>query len=196
MENQNGQVVLLVGGVGYGLTVSARTASRLPAVGEQAHLYTRLYVREDIMRLYGFSGVGERAAFDLLTGVPGVGPALCLALLSEMGVGELLQAVMAGDTQRLTRVKGVGRRTAEKLLLELRNRSDELAVCLTPEEQQEAASGAELSGGAAKDAIAGLEALDVPPAQARKAVARAIELLGENASVEELIREGLRHRRG
>jgi Holliday junction DNA helicase RuvA len=197
LERQGNRLVVDVGGVGYGLSVSARTAGAVGATGGRVRLWVRTFVREEILRLYGFARRSERDAFDLLLGIPGVGPGICLALLSEMGIGEILQAALTGDAKRLTRVKGIGKKVAEKMLLELKGKTDELAACLSPEEQQEAAAAGEpvLAGGAAHDAVAALEALDVPPAQARRAVAKAVTILGEDAGVEELVREGLRHRR-
>jgi Holliday junction DNA helicase RuvA len=195
LERHEQRLVLGVGGVGYGVTVSARTAATLGAVGQPARLWVRTFVREDVLRLYGFARPAERDAFDLLLGISGVGPAICLALLSEMSVGDILQAAVAGDARRFTRVKGIGKKLAEKILLELKGKTVELAACLTPEEHHAAIGGPELAGVAARDAVAALEALDVPLAQARRAVAKALEILGAETTTEALVKEGLRHRR-
>ena len=185
------------GGVGYGVSATRGTAEAAGAIGAEVALWIRTYVREETLRLYGFSRRQERDAFDLLLTIPGVGPSLCLAILSDLAIGELVQAVVAGDAKRLTSVKGIGKKVAEKILLELKskNKMEALAACLTPQEHRDALAAPILAGSAALDAVAALEALDVTPTQARKAIAKALEILGADAPTEALVREGLRHRR-
>jgi Holliday junction DNA helicase RuvA len=199
LERQGPRLTINVGGVGYGVTATAGAADAAGQPGDRARLWIRTYVREDALRLFGFARSAEREAFDLLMGVPGVGPVICLAMLSELSLGELVQAVSIGDAKRLTVVKGVGNKVAEKILLELKSKAkmEALTACLTPEERHDAAHAAPEAplSEAAVDAIAALEALDVPSAQARKAVARALEVLGLDASAQALVKEGLRHRR-
>jgi holliday junction DNA helicase RuvA len=113
-------VVLDVGGVGYEVAVAVGTLIELPGVGEDAVLHTHLYVREDQMALYGFSAGDDRDLFRTLLGVSGVGPKVALAILSTMDADELRRVVASEDAAALTAVPGIGKRSAQKLLLELR----------------------------------------------------------------------------
>ena len=115
-------VVLSCGGVGYKLAVSAETLGKVPAAGKPATLHTHLIVRDDALLLYGFATEAERDLFLLLIGVQSVGPKVALAVLSGGSPRELLAAVAAGDTARLQAVQGVGKRTAERIVVELREK--------------------------------------------------------------------------
>lgn len=115
-------VVLDVGGVGYETAAAPRTLAGLPPVGEEIVLHTHLYVREDQMALFGFSTADERDLFRLLIGVSGVGPKVGLAILSTLTPDELRAAVASDDIAALTSVPGIGKRSAQKLLLELKPR--------------------------------------------------------------------------
>ena len=113
------QVVVDVAGVGYEVDVPMSTFFNLPATGETVTLHTHLAVREDAHVLYGFGSVEERAAFRRLIRISGVGARTALALLSGLSVADLAQAVAVQDTARLTKVPGIGKKTAERLLLGL-----------------------------------------------------------------------------
>jgi Holliday junction DNA helicase RuvA len=115
-------VVVSCGGVGYRLAVSAETLRHTPAIGNPATLHTHLIVRDDAIALYGFASEAERDLFLLLIGVQSVGPKLALAVLSGGTPRELLAAVAAGDTARLQAVPGIGKRTAERIVVELREK--------------------------------------------------------------------------
>jgi Holliday junction DNA helicase RuvA len=115
-------VVVAAGGVGYRLAVSAETLRHVPRVGTQATLHTHLIVRDDALLLYGFHSEAERDLFLLLIGVQGVGPKMALAVLSGGSPRELLAAVAAGDVARLQAVPGIGKRTAERIVVELREK--------------------------------------------------------------------------
>ena len=115
-------VVVSCGGVGYRLAVSAETLRQVPAAGKPATLHTHLIVRDDALLLYGFATEAERDLFLLLIGVQSVGPKVALAVLSGGTPRELLAAVAAGDTARLQAVQGVGKRTAERIVVELREK--------------------------------------------------------------------------
>ena len=115
-------VVLSCGGVGYRLAVSSETLRQVPAAGKPATLHTHLIVRDDALLLYGFATEAERDLFLLLIGVQAVGPKMALAVLSGGPPREVLGAVAAGDTARLQAVQGVGKRTAERIVVELREK--------------------------------------------------------------------------
>ncbi len=116
-------VVIDVGGVGYRASTSAATLRALPSIGEECVLHSRMVVREDAMLLFGFADRGERAAFDSLTAVSKVGPKLALSILSAMEPHEVAEAVGRGDVVKLASVPGLGRKTAERLVLELRGKN-------------------------------------------------------------------------
>jgi len=115
-------VVVSCGGVGYRLSVSAETLRHVPRVGEAATLFTHLIVRDDALQLYGFATEEERDLFLLLIGVQAVGPKMALAVLSGGPPREVLGAVAAGDTARLQAAPGIGKRTAERIVVELREK--------------------------------------------------------------------------
>jgi holliday junction DNA helicase RuvA len=125
MEADGEAAVLDVAGVGYQVLVSASTAAVLglsPAGGE-THLFVHThFVKDEPLRLYGFSDLGERRLFQTLIGVQGVGPRVALAILAGMAAGDVVRAIATGDIPRLTQIKGVGRKTAERLALELREK--------------------------------------------------------------------------
>ena len=128
-----GEVVIEAAGVGYKLAVSSETLSSVPAAGEQARLLTHLVLRDDAMHLYGFSTQSERELFLMLIGVQSVGPKVALAVLSGGTPRELLNAIASGDTARFQAVPGIGKRTAERIIVELREKvagkvTDEIVV--------------------------------------------------------------------
>lgn len=120
VDKSDGFVVVDVAGVGYVVAVTPRTMSSLPPVGEEAVLHTHLHVREDQLSLFGFDTASDKELFALLLGVSGVGPKVGLAILATMTPDQLRIAVVSGDTAALTAVPGIGKRSAEKLMVELR----------------------------------------------------------------------------
>lgn len=199
LERRLGHVVIDVGGVGYALAMPPGAAARLGELGAEATVWVRTQVREDAIRLFGFATPQQREAFDVFLTMAGVGPAIGLAILSEMTLADIVQAALTGDAARFRAIKGIGPKLAEKLVFELKGKAELLAAGLPPEARAEAVAGepalAEIRGPAARDAVAALETLDVKPAQAHRAIALALEELGEDATVEQLVREGLKHRR-
>jgi Holliday junction DNA helicase RuvA len=123
VEKDTEGVVIDVGGVGYRASASLATLRALPSLGEECVIHTRLVVREDAMLLFGFAEREERAAFDVLTAVSKVGPKLALSVLSSMSPQEISEAVARGDVLKLASVPGLGKKTAERLVLELRGKS-------------------------------------------------------------------------
>lgn len=118
------RIVLDVGGVGYDIAVAPRGLVELPGVGEEAVLHTHLHVREDQLALFGFPDEDQRDLFQLLLGVSGVGPKVALAILGTMSPDDLRRAVVTEDADALTLVPGIGKRSAQKLMLELRPKLD------------------------------------------------------------------------
>jgi holliday junction DNA helicase RuvA len=137
LSRMGGEVVIEAAGVGYKLAVSTETLSAVPGAGEQARLFTHLVMRDDAINLYGFSTQAERELFLMLIGVQSVGPKVALAVLSGGTPRELLNAIASGDTARFQTVPGIGKRTAERIIVELREKvagkvSDEIVVRHTP----------------------------------------------------------------
>ncbi|MEW5887762.1 MAG: Holliday junction branch migration protein RuvA [Pseudomonadota bacterium] len=124
LEKNPPQITLDVQGVGYEVDVPMSTFYNLPAAGERVSLHTHLLVREDGHFLYGFATEGERTAFRQLLKISGIGARTALAVLSGLSVNDLSQAVAAQEAGRLTRIPGIGKKTAERLLLELRDKLD------------------------------------------------------------------------
>jgi Holliday junction DNA helicase RuvA len=184
------QLLIEVGGVGYELEAPMSTFYALPAPGEEVRLLTHLVVREDAQVLYGFMREEERRLFRLLIKVSGVGPKIALAILSGSDADAFASCIAAGDTASLIRIPGVGRKTAERLILELRDRVTTHAGA-TP------TLGEAAVGGPRGEALAALSALGYRPAEATRMVDAAVGDGGTGAasdaptSTEEIIRRAL-----
>jgi Holliday junction DNA helicase RuvA len=181
------EVVLDVGGVGYRVGVSALCATRLPALGEEAFVRIRTVVREDSLDLYGFLQPVEEELFLMLTSVSHVGPKVAMGVLSGLEPEELLQALSSGDVVRLTKIHGVGRKTAERLVLELKEQARLHAT--------DSAAGKKKKGGASSprsDLVSALVNLGYKDAQAEAAGQAAQDALGAEATFEALFREAMR----
>jgi holliday junction DNA helicase RuvA len=163
--------VIAVNGTGYEVLVPSSVLSALPPVGRTARVHTRLVVRDDAMVLYGFASTDERDSFDALTGVTGVGPKVALAFLSTLAPDTLRRAVASGDVAALTVVPGVGKKVAQRVVIDLRDRfggEGELdeptgpiadvrealrSLGLTPQEASTAISGLEADGREVEDLL-------------------------------------------
>lgn len=176
VDRQSDRVVLDVNGVGYELLVPVSTAARLPAVGKTARLHARLAVREDSMTLYGFASAEERTSFDLLTTVTGIGPKVALAFLSTLSPDALRRAVVAGDIAALTVVPGVGKKVAQRVVLDLRDRfGGEGAMLDGPlSDVREALLALGLSAQEASEAIGTLEDGERPAEELLRDALRAV----------------------
>jgi holliday junction DNA helicase RuvA len=122
LEKRPNHVVVETGGVGYEVAISVPTFSSLPAAGSEVALHIYTHVREDLIALYGFLRPAEKQLFEKLIAVSGIGPKLAITALSGMPADELTEAIRSNDVGRLTRVPGIGRKTAERLVLELRDK--------------------------------------------------------------------------
>jgi holliday junction DNA helicase RuvA len=178
--------ILDVGGVGYLVYCSARTLARLPEPGAAVTLEIETHVREDHIHLYGFSGPSERAWFRLLTTVQGVGARVAMAVQGVLGPDELVQAVAMGDRASLTRAPGVGPKLAQRIIAELKDKVDAIAVQPIPVRL------AAMNGDHAGDAVSALVNLGYRRPEAVGAVSAAVRSLGAEAAVEALIKAGLK----
>ena len=120
------QAIVDVGGVGYEVTITVPTFSELAEAGQEVALHIHTHVREDQIALFGFLRAEEKRLFEKLMTVSGIGPKLAVTILSGMPVGELIGAIRAGDVARLTKIPGIGKKTAERMVLELREKLEEL----------------------------------------------------------------------
>jgi Holliday junction DNA helicase RuvA len=182
VEKSLGDAVMDVQGVGYRVQLSLLSLARLPAEGQLAEVRVRTVVREDAIELVGFLTAEEEQMFLLLTSVSHVGPKLALAVLSGLEVSDLAGALSQGDIARLTRIHGVGRKTAERLVLELKEKAKALA------------SGPQPSGtpGATRDLVSALENLGYRPGDAESVAEAVAGRLGAEAPFEALFREALK----
>ncbi|MGH9641869.1 MAG: Holliday junction branch migration protein RuvA [Terriglobales bacterium] len=116
------QAIVETHGVGYDVTISVPTFSEMPAAGSEVALHIHTHVREDALSLYGFLRIAEKYLFEKLLTVSGIGPKLAITILSGMPAGEMVNAIRGGDVARLTRIPGIGKKTAERMVLELRDK--------------------------------------------------------------------------
>ncbi|HCS43918.1 MAG TPA: Holliday junction branch migration protein RuvA [Pseudomonas sp.] len=191
-EKQPPHLILDVNGLGYELEVPMTTLYRLPSVGEPLTLHTHLVVREDAQLLYGFFGKRERDFFRELIRLNGVGPKLALALMSSLEVDELVRCVQSQDTSALTKVPGVGKKTAERLLVELKDRfkaweTVPAMFALVP--NQPGGPDAVPVATAENDAVSALISLGYKPQEASKAISAIKE---KGLSSEDMIRRALK----
>ncbi len=180
-------LIMQVGGIAYRLNCSSLTMAKLPAVREEATVFTYLHVREDELSLYGFSTPEEREMFLALLQVSGIGPKLALAVLSHLSVRELRQAIIFGDIQPLVSISGVGKKTAGRMLLELK---DKIGKNVLPDELVSDFAAPSSSTDLRSEAVTALLALGYSLSEAQKAVP--VGAIGDNVTVEELIRIALK----
>ena len=173
IEKEPTRAVIEAGGVGYELLVPLSTYEKLPRTGSEAKLLTYHCVREDDEILFGFATDDEKAMFAKLTSVSGVGPKIALAILSGSSVGELAMSIAGGDAKRLAAIRGVGKKTAEKICVELRDKVSEFAFS--------GRGGEGAPSPVAKDAVAALRALGFNEETSSKMVS---EVLAKNPDVE------------
>src|SRR3982075_1892034 len=126
------QAIVETAGVGYDVTITVPTFSDLPALGADVALYIHTHVREDLIALYGFMRPSEKLLFEKLITVSGIGPKLAITILSGMAADEMVGAIRSNDIARLTRIPGIGKKTAERMVLELRDKLPEMGPSSVP----------------------------------------------------------------
>ena len=167
LEKHPNFVIIDAGGVGYAVTVPVSTFSHIGGIGEEVRLLIYTHVREDTLALYGFGGGREKELFEKLITISGIGPRLAVTILSGLPTDELLDAIRVGDANRLTRIPGVGRKTGERIALELREKLESLDTDERPE-------GVSLSDAMQQDVVSTLVNLGCNRAAADKAVRKAV----------------------
>jgi Holliday junction DNA helicase RuvA len=185
-----GQVVVDVNGVGYQVFIPLSTYYHLPALQQEVFLRVYTHVREDAIHLYGFHTPEERATFELLTGVSGIGPRLASNILSGISVEEFIPAILEGDLARLKAIPGVGKKTAERLILELKDkvlevpRTMPVVVGRRPSSEQDQTI---------EDVVSALLNLGCSRKEASRAAEAAREALGSDADFEKLVKQALKN---
>jgi holliday junction DNA helicase RuvA len=178
------RVVLETGGVGYELFVPLSTSEAL-SVGQETKVYAHLHVREDQMKLFGFATEPERAVFRCLIDISGIGPAIAITILSNVPMEEFIRAILAGDVARLKRIKGIGDKTAQRLVLEMKPSASELSAMVSSAGRPEPR--------AFEEARLALVSLGYTRAQAENAVRRAMQEFKTEPETETLIKSALKY---
>ena len=185
------QVTVEVQGVGYDVLIPLSSYDKLPKTGQEIRILTHLVVREDAHVLYGFMTAEERELFRLLIGtVSGIGPKIALNVLSGMNPAAFRGAVANGDVRALSQISGVGKKTAERIVVELKDKFGAPGAW----EASSARHGLSAQDQKINDAVLALIALDYKPAEAHEIVRAAADALGSQASLEELVRTSLQKR--
>lgn len=196
IEKAPPELLIDVSGVGYELEASMNTFYKLPDVGTFVTVYTHFVVREDAQLLYGFADKHERTLFRTLIKVNGVGPKLALTILSGISVSEFIRVVQNEDSTSLVRLPGVGKKTAERLIIEMKDKLDRLELPSRVEtdlgELSRVAEASLPKTDHRADAETALVALGYKPLQATKAIEKAASMLEEGADTEALIRQSLK----
>jgi len=195
LEKQAPEILIEAGGVGYEIQVPMTSFYQLPEIGQEAHVCVHFVVREDAQLLFGFANKQERAVFRELIKATGVGPKLALTILSGMNAQQFMQAVSHDDITALTKLPGVGKKTAERLVIEMRDRLTKLVVA--PDYSSSASRIANLPientflqpNDVKDEALSALVALGYKPAQGSKVINSVYK---EGMRSEELIRDALR----
>lgn len=185
---ENEKAVVDVGGVGYGIYMPAQAMGLLPQPGNEVKIHTYLNVKEDAMQLFGFLTRDDLSVFKLVIGVSGIGPKGGLNILSQLSPDDLRFAVMAGDVKAISAAPGIGKKTAEKLIIELK---DKLRIedVLTHASEKSMQAPADTSGGIQSEAVQALVALGYGSTESLRAV-RQVEM--ENPTVEDVLKEALK----
>ncbi|MCI8557156.1 MAG: Holliday junction branch migration protein RuvA [Lachnospiraceae bacterium] len=192
LEPEESLVVVETGGVGYGILISGKDLDLLPSHGEEIRLYTYLQVKEDGLQLYGFLTREDQKLFRMLIGVSGIGPKGALGILSALSADDLRFAVLADDARAIAKAPGIGHKTAQKLILELKDKlklEDAFEAKLAKADLQTGAAAGLTE--AKNEAVEALTALGYSASDALKAVRQAE--LKEEMGVEEILKAALKH---
>ncbi|MEI8244110.1 MAG: Holliday junction branch migration protein RuvA [bacterium] len=189
-EKQPTSVELDVHGVGYAVLIPLSTYDRLPATGETCRLQIHHHIREDGQLLCGFATADEKHMFELLIGISGIGPKVALGVLSGLSVAELRAAIAEGNHKRLSSVRGVGKKTAERIVVELRDKIDPAEALAS----RAVANGDPAGATVLRDTVLALTALGFPQDQARKRVQAALDAGGATTDTEALLKLALASR--
>jgi Holliday junction DNA helicase RuvA len=179
------KAVVDVGGVGYGLVISLKTFQKLPAIGTEVFFYVAPVIREDGHFLYGFLNLDDKKLFEQLISISGVGPKTAIGILGHVDISDFQMAVVQGNTALLSKIPGIGKKTAERLVVELKDKFNNLPASDSGFSSGQAAS-------VVSDAISALTNLGYNPLDAQKAIKKVLALHSKEPSLSELITGALR----
>lgn len=186
IQKKSTEIILDVNGVGFFAFITVNSSESLPNEGEEALIYTILISREDSFELYGFSEIFEREVFKLLVSISGIGPKSAMSILSSLSVDDLQEKIILGDSISLQKLPGIGKKTAERIILELKDRINKISVPSLLDVKHEQSL-------IVKEAISALITLGYSPALAEKSIKKAISDFPDNLfSAEQLIRKALK----
>jgi Holliday junction DNA helicase RuvA len=183
-------ILMEVNGVGYGLDIPLSTYNVLPRAGDTVELFVYTFVRDEAFKLFGFQTEEERDIFEVLINTSGIGPKMSLGIMSSLSIGDFASAVLNKDLAALTRIPGIGKKTAERLVVELKDKMERFSF----KEPEAVAKIGDAARQRIHEAVAALESLGCKPYVASRAVAKAHKIVGEDAPLESLIKEALKHR--
>lgn len=188
---EKSKIIVDVNGVGYGIFMPEASMGMLPQLGNEVKIHTYLNVREDAMQLFGFLTRDDLEIFKLLIGVSGIGPKGGLSILSKLTADDLRFAVLSGDAKAISAAPGIGKKTAEKVIIELKDKLDLEEMLQGPSEQGTMVSSVDTGANSVQsEAVQALVALGYGSTESLKAVKR-VNL--ENATVEEVLKQALKH---
>lgn len=179
--------IIEVGGVGYKLTMPAGALTGIGNIGSEVQVFTHLHVREDMLNLYGFQNEDELNFFEILLQVSGIGPKGAIAILGAFPLGVLQSAILEENTVMLARAPGIGKKTAQRIVLELKDKVKKIAVDFSPRDKETKVPGSRID-----DAVAALVSLGYSVQEANYTLSLALQELGDQATTETLIKLGLK----
>ncbi|MBS0649058.1 MAG: Holliday junction branch migration protein RuvA [Verrucomicrobia bacterium] len=179
------KAVVDVGGIGYGLVISLKTFQKLPAIGTEVFFYVAPVIREDGHFLYGFLSLEDKRLFEQLISISGVGPKTAIGILGHVDIGDFQMAVVQGNTALLSKIPGIGKKTAERLVVELKDKFNNLPA-------SDSGSSTGQGSSVVSDAISALTNLGYNPLDAQKAIKKVLALYSKEPSLSELITGALR----
>lgn len=182
------RLVVDVNGIGYGINIPLSSYQQVGSLGSEVHLLTHLHVREDILQLYGFTTEEERELFQMLVAISGIGPKMALSILSGISVEDFQRAIVSNNVDVLVSISGIGRKTAQRLIVELKEKFGDVGEDLsavTPTQQAEATL--------VEEAVLALVSLGYKRVKAKAAVQKVLGTGSEPLAVEEVIKRALRH---
>lgn len=193
IDKEEYHIILDVNGVGYGMNVSAMTYKIVPEIGFEKGLFIHFHHTENDMTLFGFNSKPEKEVFEVLISVSGIGPKMAMTILSAMPIENFAEAIIGKRIDVLTEISGIGKKTAERLIIELKDKVQKFFKKSKTEiealEEEALSMPPKIS-----DAVSALVNLGIKPSTAYAAVKKAFKAIGEEATTEQLIKEGLKYR--